>query len=120
MGVHIFTKIKNTDGWNKKKNVFFSYFTSVIPEFSYMDFFRKCSMFRRSIPLSNLSFLLVQIQNAPNIQYAPIETSKNVGPLLGKVLISPSSIREDAKQKPITEKTQFEETFTKHKILHQP
>ena len=25
-GTHIFTKIKNTDGWKKKKNVFFSYF----------------------------------------------------------------------------------------------
>ena len=51
-GVHIFTKIKNTDDWKKKKNVFFSYFVSVIPDFSYMDFFRKYSMFRRSISLN--------------------------------------------------------------------
>ena len=58
MRVHIFTKIKNTDGWNKKKNVFFSYFTSVIPEFSYMDFFRKCSMFCRSILLITIKIML--------------------------------------------------------------
>ena len=36
---------------NRKKNIF-SYFTSEIPNFSYMDFFRKCSMFRQSIPLT--------------------------------------------------------------------
>ena len=35
----------------RKKYIFFSYFISVIPGFSYMDFFTKCSMFRRSIPL---------------------------------------------------------------------
>ena len=34
----------------EKKNVFFSYFISGIPKFSYMGFFRKCSMFHRSIP----------------------------------------------------------------------
>ena len=51
MEVHIFTKIKHTDIWKKKKYVFFSYFISVIPNFSYMDFFRKCSMFCWSIPL---------------------------------------------------------------------
>ena len=51
MEVHIFTKIKNTDVWKKKKYVFFSYFISMIPNFSYMDFFRKCSMFCQSIPL---------------------------------------------------------------------
>ena len=42
--------------------------------------------------------------NASNIQHTPTETSKNVGLRLGKVLISPSSIREDAKQKPIRKK----------------
>ena len=46
----MFTKIKNIDGWKKKKNVFFSYFIWGIPNFSYIGFFRKCSMFRRSIP----------------------------------------------------------------------
>ena len=51
-GAHNFTKIKSTDAWKKKKNVFFSYFILVIPNFSYKDFFRKCSMFRRSIPLT--------------------------------------------------------------------
>ena len=35
-----------------KKNVFFSYFILVVPNFSYMDFFRKCSMFHQSIPLN--------------------------------------------------------------------
>ena len=52
MGVHIFTKIKNADGWKKKKNAFFSYFISVVPDFSYMDSFRKCAMFCWSIPLN--------------------------------------------------------------------
>ena len=52
MGIHIFTKIKNTDGWIKKKNAFFSYFISGISEFSYMGSSRKFSMFRRSIPLN--------------------------------------------------------------------
>ena len=57
------------------------------------------------------------MQNAPNIQYTPTETKKNVGPLLGKVLISLSSVREDAKQNPIRKKRQFQETFTKQKVL---
>ena len=39
------------------------------------------------------------MQNAPNI-----ETKKNVGPPLGKILISLSSIREDANQKQIRKK----------------
>ena len=37
----------------EKKNVFFGYFISEIPNFSYMGFFRKCSMFRWSIPLND-------------------------------------------------------------------
>ena len=49
-GIHSFTKIKNADGWKKKKNVFFGYFISGIPNFSYMVFIRKCSMLRRSTP----------------------------------------------------------------------
>ena len=40
-GVHIFTKIKNTDGWKKKKYLFFSYFVSGIAIFYYMAFIRK-------------------------------------------------------------------------------
>ena len=36
-------------GKEKKK---FSYFISEIPNFSYMGFFRKCSMFRQIIPLT--------------------------------------------------------------------
>ena len=50
-GVHFFTKIKFTEGWKYKKTIFFSYFISEIPNFSHMGFFRKCSKFRRSIPL---------------------------------------------------------------------
>ena len=47
--VHILTKTKNTDRWKqKKKNQFF---VSEIPNFYYMGFFRKCSMFLQSIPL---------------------------------------------------------------------
>ena len=57
------------------------------------------------------------MQNAPNIQYTPTETKKNVGPPLSKVLISLSSIREDAKQKPIRRKRQLQETFTKSFLL---
>ena len=45
-----FYKNKKYRRLKKDKNVFFSYFISVIPHFSYMDFFRKCSMFRRNIP----------------------------------------------------------------------
>ena len=42
---------------NRKKT--FSYFISEIPSFSYMHFFRKCSMFRRSILLTGTSFCCV-------------------------------------------------------------
>ena len=48
-GFNIFIKIKNTDRW-KDKSFFFGYSVSKIPYFSYMRFFRKCLMFRRSIP----------------------------------------------------------------------
>ena len=41
----------NTDAWKKKNNFFFSFFIQEIPNFSYTDFFRKWSMFRRIIPL---------------------------------------------------------------------
>ena len=64
MGVHILTKIKNTDVWKKKKNVLLCYFISVIPNFSYMDFFRKCSMFCQSIPL--------KLHSWSSVQYLPI------------------------------------------------
>ena len=37
---------------NRKKKTFFCYFISEIPNFAYMGFFRKCSTFRRSIPLT--------------------------------------------------------------------
>ena len=37
----------------KEKNVFFRYFNSGIPNVFYMRFFRKCSMFHRSILLKN-------------------------------------------------------------------
>ena len=60
MGVHIFTKVKITEGWKKKKNVFFSYFISVIPNFSYMDFSRKCSTFHQSIPLKYREIITVK------------------------------------------------------------
>ena len=42
---------------NRKKT--FSYFISEIPSFSYMHFFRKCSMLRRSILLTGTSFSCV-------------------------------------------------------------
>ena len=38
----------------KEKNVFSSCFISVVPNFSYMDFFRECSMFLRSTPLKQV------------------------------------------------------------------
>ena len=40
MGVHIFTKSKNTDVWKKKKRIFW-YSISEIPNFFYMNFFQK-------------------------------------------------------------------------------
>ena len=55
MGVHVFTKTKNTDVWKKGKKAFFSYFITEIPDFSYMKFFRKCWMFPRSTPLVAIS-----------------------------------------------------------------
>ena len=64
-GGSYFYKNKKYRRLEKEKNVFFSYFISGIPKFSYMGFFRKYSMFRRSIPLTlfdlltgNDSFLL--------------------------------------------------------------
>ena len=50
-GGSYFYKNKKYRRLEKEKYVFFSYFILVIPNFSYMNFFRKCSMFRRSIPL---------------------------------------------------------------------
>ena len=44
----------------KEKNVFFSYFISGIPNFSYMVFIRKCSMFRRSTRLSEVLILVMR------------------------------------------------------------
>ena len=46
---------------NRKKYIFFSCFISEIPNFSYMRFFRKCSMFRRSIPLT----AFIDVQKGP-------------------------------------------------------
>ena len=43
-----------------EKNVFFSYFISGIPNFSYMGFLRKCLMFRRSIPLRHFDKVFVK------------------------------------------------------------
>ena len=48
------SKIQNVE--NRKKNFFSGYFISEIPYFSYIRFFRKCSMFRWSIPLNFLNF----------------------------------------------------------------
>ena len=64
---------------------------------------------------SNLSFLHVQMQNTPNIQYVLTETSKDFGPPVSKALISPSSIREDAKQKPVRKKRLRQENFANTK-----
>ena len=61
-------------------------------------------MIEKYMKLNHKKKIIVQMPNASNIQHAPTETSKNVGLRLGKVLISPSSIREDAKQKPIRKK----------------
>ena len=55
------------------------------------------------------------MKNTSNIQYAPTKYSKNLGPPLDKVLISPSSIREDTMQSPIRQKRQCQESFTNTK-----
>ena len=52
-GGSYFYKNKKYRRSKKEKNVFVSYFISGIPKFFYMGFFRKYSMFRRSIPLSS-------------------------------------------------------------------
>ena len=44
------------------------------------------------------------------------QTNKNIGTFLSKVLMSPSCIKKDAKQKKIREKRKFQETFAKHKV----
>ena len=54
-GLMFLQKSKIQTVGNRKKNYFFfSYFISEIPNFSYVRFFRKCSMFRRSIPLNQI------------------------------------------------------------------
>ena len=40
----------------EKKKIFFNYFISEIPNFSYMSFFRKCSVFRWSIHLIHFCY----------------------------------------------------------------
>ena len=47
----MFLQISQIQIVGKRKKVF-SYFVSEIPKFSYMGFFRKCLMFRWSIPLN--------------------------------------------------------------------
>ena len=58
-GFHIFTKIKNTDRLKLKKNTCFSYFISENPVFF---FFRKCSIFHGSIPLTGHYILDKKVQ----------------------------------------------------------
>ena len=53
-GVSVFYKNQKYRPLKIEKKTFFGYFISEIPNFSYMRFFRKCPMFRRSIPLSKL------------------------------------------------------------------
>ena len=67
-GVHIFTKIKNTNGWK-------SYFNSGIPNFFFMVSFRKCLMFHWSIPLNQTDSdtrrkeILEMIRNSGRVFY---------------------------------------------------
>ena len=57
MAVHILTKKKKKKKIqivvNRKKNFFSSYSISEIANLSYMQLFRKCSMFCQSIPLTS-------------------------------------------------------------------
>ena len=55
-----------------EKKAFFSYFISEIPNFSYMRFFRKCSMFRRRIPFRHI---LVCMKVSISSMYASIYES---------------------------------------------
>ena len=50
-------KIKNMDV-GTRKIIFFRYIVSEIPNFSYMDFFRKCLKFCQSIPLNSMKVSL--------------------------------------------------------------
>ena len=51
-----------------RKNIyiFFIYFIAEISNFSYMGFFRKCSMFCWSIPLRKKRNLMTLVQNTSN------------------------------------------------------
>ena len=50
----IFLQKPKIQAVGKREKIFFSYSISEIPNFSYMHFFRKCSMFCRSIPLTHM------------------------------------------------------------------
>ena len=60
------------------KKFFFSYFISEIRNFSHMRFFRKCSMFRQSIPL-NPYLLSYSILSSPlcHTQLNALDISRN-------------------------------------------
>ena len=55
-GFIFFIKIKNTDGWKKKKKYFLVISFQKFLIFSYICFFRKSLMFRRRMPLKMLLY----------------------------------------------------------------
>ena len=55
-GFIFFIKIKNTDGWKKKKKIFLVISFQKFLIFSYICFFRKSLMFRRRMPLKMLLY----------------------------------------------------------------
>ena len=66
----------------KRKKNFFSYFISKFPNFSHMDSFRKCSMFRRSTPLRVKRF--AYDLNAAKVDIFPLRKSAKFSDLILK------------------------------------
>ena len=66
----------------KRKKKFFSYFISKFPNFSHMDSFRKCSMFRRSTPLRVKRF--AYDLNAAKVDIFPLRKSAKFSDLILK------------------------------------
>ena len=65
MGVHIFTKIKNTGVWKKKKNVFFSYLISGISDFSIWAFSENAQCFIGAFLLTRKYAKIIWPDNIP-------------------------------------------------------
>ena len=85
-----FKKIKNAGGW---KWIFFRYLFSEIPNFSYMHFFRKSSMFHQSIPLrSNDNKRIQSIDLIETYDYVTKKTIKEHNPNLTEISNHPHRI----------------------------